>query len=1051
MAGIRTGSLGLALAWALMVSAAGAHAAPPAKPAAGPAAPALDALVAEATRLTQRGRYKEAEPLFRQALAEAIRQWGERDVRTATRTYELASSLNDLARYAEADQFYRRTYELRAALLGERDRDTLMAFSDIGANLEKWDRPAEAEPFLRRALQARVAAFGENDADVADSAANIGVLLHRQGRYPEAEAFLRQALAINRATKGDRHTETARSASTLGSNLREQGRFAEAAEYHRLGLLGMREALGDDHPDTAISYAELAMNLESMGRNSEAEPLLRKSLDIRRARLGEAHPSTLSAYNTMGIVLIALGRYAEAEAPLRKALEARLRAPGPPATAALSSNNLAFVLLKLGRPDEAERLYRNAIAIWSRTAGATNWRTAAGHMFLGQLLLNQNRLDEAQTELQTAADNYLAAFGPNHPESLRSKRWLAMVLAARGDLDPALAAIDAAARASERNRTLNLAKMAGRADTVGSRDSVAAFGTYLDIAWQVGQAEPQRRTALGAEGFRFGQSLLNSSAGRAMAMASARIAAGGDALALAVRMEQDLTSRAQALDKDLLAALGKGDGARVTALRAEQDASLAKLAEASGTLDTAFPSYRALTAATAIPLAETQALLGKGQGLILLLAQGNTVYSLAVTHDRFAWTQVAVPFAKVAEQMAMLRCHADTDTCTAQQVSGIYAVPASPWERKGYARFDLAVAHQLYKELIAPVEDAFQGSDSLFVTTTSNLANLPLGLLVTRPPRKGADFADPGVLKGAGWMSDRYALTVLPSVSALRLRALGDSPGGAAEPFEGFGDPHLGPPQAVDRGTGRQNVARRPTVAISRRDGSEGFFRAVGPTGDLLADSKQLSGLASLPGTRIELNAMARMFGVADTELTLGDAFTEARFRAAPALRTARVIAIATHGILPSVEASIDEPGLVMTPPTTPSRDNDGVLTASEAASLNLTADWVILSACNTASIEGQDSLDSLSSLSRAFLYAGAKALLASHWRVWDTSTAALTVETLRERQAGRGTSRARALQHAMRAVRTGRRSDGSRLMGWKPEWAHPSAWAAFSNIAYAD
>jgi CHAT domain-containing protein len=134
----------------------------------------------------------------------------------------------------------------------------------------------------------------------------------------------------------------------------------------------------------------------------------------------------------------------------------------------------------------------------------------------------------------------------------------------------------------------------------------------------------------------------------------------------------------------------------------------------------------------------------------------------------------------------------------------------------------------------------------------------------------------------------------------------------------------------------------------------------------------------------------------------------------------------------------------------TASAGDDGLLAASEVARLTLNADWVLLSACNTASSDGTPGADSLSSLARSFLYAGASALLASHWRVSDEATAALTVETLSGRSEG-GLTRAVALQRAMRAVRTGKRANGTAIAGWNESWAHPAAWGAFAVISNED
>jgi CHAT domain-containing protein len=196
----------------------------------------------------------------------------------------------------------------------------------------------------------------------------------------------------------------------------------------------------------------------------------------------------------------------------------------------------------------------------------------------------------------------------------------------------------------------------------------------------------------------------------------------------------------------------------------------------------------------------------------------------------------------------------------------------------------------------------------------------------------------------------------------------------------------------------------------------------------------------------MELTAMAAALKAPAGAVRLDMAATEGAVRTDKSLGDARVIAFATHGLLPDEIRGVSEPGLVFTPPSAPSPLDDGVLTASEAATLKLSADWVILSACNTATADS--SADSLSSLSRAFLYAGARALLASHWRVSDEATAVLTVETQREDVTQ---TRAVALQWAMRAVRTGKRADGSAVPGWTPDWAHPMMWAPFSLISTAD
>ena len=106
-------------------------------------------------------------------------------------------------------------------------------------------------------------------------------------------------------------------------------------------------------------------------------------------------------------------------------------------------------------------------------------------------------------------------------------------------------------------------------------------------------------------------------------------------------------------------------------------------------------------------------------------------------------------------------------------------------------------------------------------------------------------------------------------------------------------------------------------------------------------------------------------------ELRLGARATEHEVKAlsaSGALAKYRIVHFATHGALAGQLRGSTEPGLILTPPDTATEDDDGYLSASEIAGLKLDADWVILSACNTAG--GEAGGDALSGLARAFFYA---------------------------------------------------------------------------------
>jgi CHAT domain-containing protein len=133
------------------------------------------------------------------------------------------------------------------------------------------------------------------------------------------------------------------------------------------------------------------------------------------------------------------------------------------------------------------------------------------------------------------------------------------------------------------------------------------------------------------------------------------------------------------------------------------------------------------------------------------------------------------------------------------------------------------------------------------------------------------------------------------------------------------------------------------------------------------------------------------------------------------------------------------EPGLLLTPPAKGTSDavlleqDDGYLTATEIAALKLDADWVVLSACNSAGASG-DTAEPLSGMARSFLYAGARALLVSHWEVGSQAAVKLTTRAFAELRARPRLGRAEALRLSMRAlIDTGTAVE-----------AHPSQWAPF-------
>jgi CHAT domain-containing protein len=192
--------------------------------------------------------------------------------------------------------------------------------------------------------------------------------------------------------------------------------------------------------------------------------------------------------------------------------------------------------------------------------------------------------------------------------------------------------------------------------------------------------------------------------------------------------------------------------------------------------------------------------------------------------------------------------------------------------------------------------------------------------------------------------------------------------------------------------------------------------------------------LPALPETADELRAVAKSMATGEQDLYLAERASEPMLRQA-GLDRYRVIEFATHGLMSGDLTGLAEPALVLTPPKEASAENDGLLTASKIATLKLNADWVVLSACNTAASDGTPDAGGLSGLAKAFFYAGARSLLVSNWSVPSEATVKLITGVFDELKNDPSIGRAEALRRAEMAMLDPKNP---------PEFAHPMFWAPF-------
>ncbi|WP_164512270.1 CHAT domain-containing protein [Oceaniglobus ichthyenteri] len=501
-----------------------------------------------------------------------------------------------------------------------------------------------------------------------------------------------------------------------------------------------------------------------------------------------------------------------------------------------------------------------------------------------------------------------------------------------------------------------------------------------------------------------------TAASAALAQSATRIAAGSADLAALLRQQQDSGAELQMLT-ERLATVAENTGAAAETLQGELAQEIADIRARLRALDTRigakFPEFRELTNPAPLTIAQVQSVLDPDEALLFTFSDQYYTYSWAISPKNADWHRAEIDLSARNERVKTLR----------QQVSAQggerAGVALNPGARPTGRAFDRTTAHEIYAQFFAPLEHVFGDAAHLMTVVDGPLTSLPLALLVRRPPMGGDD--DPTALRTTDWLVRQHALTTLPNVSALRVLrfARGRLNTEDKDPFIGFGNPVLG-----------YQLAQGPADASAPTVITRGVYE----------DVRRVADLAPLPNTARELRRLAATMGADPEAVYLAENATEAQVKDTDFSRV-RVVAFATHGLLADGLPGLNEPALVFSIPDTPTERDDALLTASEAAQLKLAAELVILSACDTAGSDGTPGAEGLSGLARAFLYAGARAILVSHWPVDDFAASVLTTSMLDGMYGADSRPRAEALRAAMLTLL----EDES-----ETRFAHPRLWAPF-------
>jgi CHAT domain-containing protein len=799
---------------------------------------------------------------------------------------------------------------------------------------------------------------------------------------------------------------------TLGTRANLAENFPTSEQAFRAALAVQQKALGRDDPDTVLPLMHLALQVSDQGRFAEADTLFARSDTLAPRSTDQLAPARLRHYR--GLHALNQGQLAQALTLLRNAdvayaafVPPEMLAPRPAARVEVASLGTlttsgpitdptklsalmgvvetqryqAIVLRHMGRTEDSAA----TIAAAERVAEANNLVLPLVTARLSRTAATAagaaGRTDMAEAGLARSA----IAFGQVLPQTrplAETDLLRAAELARQGQT---ARAIDLCRGATDLLRGLR-----SGTDPALLAPCLAAYAA--EAAHR--PADAQKLLAAMFETAELAQDSLTS---RQIAEAAARLAANArdPKVADAIRRQQDAGQTLAELFRerdDLARGTVPGTVAPpaspVTPAELDQriSAAQADLADANGALQAAAPNYGQLVQEVA-PAADVLAALQPDEAFVAVTLTGDSGWVFALRNGQIDAAPLRVGTVAVADLVRRVRAGIELTTA-------------------GVPRFDADAAHGLYDAVLGPVAPRLVGAKALVVAPSGALLSLPFAVLLTGP-------GDPALLGEAPWLIREFTIAHVPSAANfVGLRRIAAT-SRATQPWFGFG-------------------AFRPvTLAQAERS-----F----PAGTCADSARLFAGLPPLPFAQRELAAARALLGAAPGDEMLGAGFTVPAVEHA-SLKDFRVLHFAAHALLPTDLRCQSEPAIVTSAPPGAVDASGALLTSSDVVGLNLDADAVILSACNSGGPGGTNGGDSLSGLARAFFFAGARGLLVTHWSISDQSSAFLVADTLRRFAAGSDGG----LAGSLRAAELGMLNGAGKTL--PANLAHPFFWAPFALI----
>ena len=832
-----------------------------------------------------------------------------------------------------------------------------------------------------------------------------GIYFSGQGQWLESERSLRKTLHLleaqyqkvkNSSSKIDVVGDENRSATDASNNPRvyvtqisnrelnlanvllRQRKLTDAEFYARKSITLSLSSFGSNSIEVARGLRSLAVIVNEQGRYPEAVLLSKAALTTVKAAGATGANSTLAlAQRSLGTALVADGKYIEANQVFEEMATGIKTDPNMAKSYQFGDLDWVLAMLKTGKFNQAFDMSNAMLKRLELSADKNSPRAAMVRAFEAASLQAEGKWSEADVAYKTSIP--------------------ILIDQARNDAENDTSSI------KQQQRMTFLLE------------------SYLASLAHTAKTDPSQVASAAAQAFQVADIARGSGVQRALTASAARASIKDPQLAGLARQEQDLQRRINTLSELLTGLRSAPPDQQLPAVqgkvRSDIETFKSQREALKKEIEKKFPDYAELVEPKPATIERTQKLLKPDEVLVSWYFAEDVGYVWAISKQGAPqFSQLPIGRKQMAKEVAQLRKALDPG------VSTIDEIPP----------FDVALAYKLYQQILAPVEAGFKGKKVMLVVPHAELGQLPISLLVTQStaqPSKGGPIAF-SAYKTVPWLTRDIAVAQIPSVTALT--ALRSLPEGNPnrKSFIGFGDPYFS--SAQEKSAQKNNPTQLATRGIPLK------LRSAPKTSGV--SSAELALLPRLPDTSLEIEEIARVVGAQSSDIFLHKQASVKQVTSMD-LSDRKVIMFSTHGLVPGELNGLTQPALAMSSPEVTGDQDDGLLTMDKVIALKLDADWVVLSACNTAAGEGSGS-EAVSGLGRAFFFAGAKALLVSNWPVDSVASRQLMTDLFKRQQQTQGLTKSEALRQAMlNQIDQGGMKEGGTM---KYSYAHPLFWAPF-------